>query len=96
MLFLEGVGEDIRYVSNPKGESYKNCIAVVGPYKDMRNKYKYVVKIKPGRQKQGKIISGILSYFMKNKEITLLEKFLIKKIKNDEWCKMVRGNSHLI
>lgn len=96
VLFLEGVGEDIRYVSNPKGERYKNCIAVVGPYKDMRNKYKYVVKIKPGRQKQGKIISGFLSYFMKNKEITLLEKFLIKQIKNDEWCKMVRGNSHLI
>lgn len=96
VLFLEGVGEDIRYVSNPKGETYKNCIAVVGPYKDMRNKYKYVVKIKPGRQKQGKIISGISSYFMKNKEITLLEKFLIKQIKNDEWCKVVRGNSHLI
>ena len=69
---------------------------VVGPYKDMKNKYKYVVKLKPGRQKQGKIINGILSYFRKNKEITLLEKFLIKQIKNDEWCKVVKGNSHLM
>ena len=96
VLFLEGVGEDIRYISKPEGDNYKNCVPVVGPYKDMKNKYKYVVKLKPGRQKQGKIINGILSYFRKNKEITLLEKFLIKQIKNDEWCKVVKGNSHLI
>lgn len=96
VLFLEGIGEDIRYISAPIGDKYINCLPVVGPYKDMRNKFKYVVKIKPGRQKQGKMITRILSYFMKNKEITLLEKFLIKQIKNDEWCKIVRSNSHLI
>ena len=96
IIFIDGTGEDIRYISKPEGDNYKNCVPVVGPYKDMRNKYKFVVKIKPGRQKQGKMISGIISYFMKNKEITLLEKFLIKQIKNDEWCKVVRSNSHLI
>ncbi len=57
---------------------------------------KFVAKLKPGRQKQGKIINSILSQFRSNKEATQLERFLIKKIKNDEWCKLIKTGSRLI
>ena len=62
----------------------------------MKNKYKYCVKVKPGNQKQGKVINAIITKFMKLKEGNENEKFLIKKIKKDLWCKIVRSNVHLI
>jgi len=99
ILFVNGIGEETKFISNPEkldNELFKTAIPTIGPYIDMKNKYKYVAKLKPGRQKQGKIINGILSQFMGNNKISELERFLIKKIKNDDWCKIVKGNSYLV
>jgi len=95
VLFID---QHQKFVSNPsKEDKFKSCIPICGPYIDMKNKYKFVAKLKPGRQKQGKIISGILSQFKSNKEATQLERFLIKKIKNDEWCKLIKaGSRHIL
>lgn len=95
ILFIDGKGDEIEYISKPY-KILKSCIPVIGPYRDMKNKYKYCVKIKPGNQKQGKVINAIITKFMKLKEGNENEKFLIKKIKKDLWCKIVRSNVHLI
>lgn len=95
ILFIEGKGNGIEYISKPN-KILKSCIPVIGPYRDMKNKYKYCVKVKPGNQKQGKVINAIITKFMKLKEGNENEKFLIKKIKKDLWCKIVRSNVHLI
>ena len=98
VLFIDSTSsEGPKFVSNPsKEDKFKSCIPICGPYIDMKNKYKFVAKLKPGRQKQGKIISGILSQFRSNKDVTQLERFLIKKIKNDEWCKLIKtGSRHI-
>jgi predicted ribosome quality control (RQC) complex YloA/Tae2 family protein len=95
ILFIDGKGDEIEYISKPD-KLLKSCIPVIGPYRDMKNKYKYCVKVKPGNQKQGKVINAIITKFMKLKEGNENEKFLIKKIKKDLWCKIVRSNVHLI
>ena len=95
ILFIDGKGDEIEYISKPN-KILKSCIPVIGPYRDMKNKYKYCVKVKPGNQKQGKVINAIITKFMKLKEGNENEKFLIKKIKKDLWCKIVRSNVHLI
>lgn len=95
ILFIDGKGDGIEYITKPN-KILKSCIPVLGPYRDMKNKYKYCVKVKPGNQKQGKIINAIITKFMKLKEGNENEKFLIKKIKKDLWCKIVRSNVHLI
>ena len=98
VLFIQSSDQEgPKFVPNPsKEDKFKSCIPICGPYIDMKNKYKFVVKLKPGRQKQGKIINGILSQFRSNKDATQLERFLIKKIKNDEWCKLIKTGSRLI
>ena len=97
ILFVDGKGDEIEYISKPEGnKKYKSCIPVLGSFRDMRSKYKYVVKIKPGNQKQGKIINGILSRFMKQKDANDCERFLIKKVNKDLWCKIIRSHSHLV
>jgi hypothetical protein len=95
ILFIDGKGDEIEYISKPN-KILKSCIPIIGPYRDMKNKYKYCVKVKPGNQKQGKVINAIITKFMKLKEGNENEKFLIKKIKKDLWCKIVRSNVHLI
>ena len=97
ILFVDGKGDEIEYISKPEGnKKYKSCIPVLGSFRDMRSKYKYVVKIKPGNQKQGKIINGILLRFMKQKDANDCERFLIKKVNKDLWCKIIRSHSHLV
>lgn len=95
ILFIDGKGDEIEYISKPN-KILKSCIPIIGPYRDMKNKYKYCVKVKHGNQKQGKVINAIITKFMKLKEGNENEKFLIKKIKKDLWCKIVRSNVHLI
>jgi len=77
VLFIQSSDQEgPKFVPNPsKEDKFKSCIPICGPYIDMKNKYKFVVKLKPGRQKQGKIINGILSQFRSNKDATQLERF---------------------
>jgi len=84
-----------KFVTNPDNntEEIVGCVPITGPYRDMKSKYKYIAKLKPGKQKQGKILSGIYAKLKSNNE---RDNFLIKKIKKDDWCKIVKTHSHLV
>lgn len=66
------------------------AIPVVAPYNTVLN-YKFKVKLTPGTGKRGKAAKTAMAVFMKDKEITLREKDLLKAVKEETVARNIPG-----
>lgn len=66
------------------------AIPVVAPYNTVLN-YKFKVKLTPGTGKRGKAAKTAMAVFMKDKEITLREKDLLKAVKEETIARNIPG-----
>ncbi|XP_006611464.1 nuclear export mediator factor NEMF homolog isoform X1 [Apis dorsata] len=66
------------------------AIPVVAPYNTVLN-YKFKVKLTPGTGKRGKAAKTAMTVFMKDKEITLREKDLLKAVKEETIARNIPG-----
>ncbi|KZC06563.1 Nuclear export mediator factor NEMF like protein [Dufourea novaeangliae] len=66
------------------------AIPVVAPYNTVLN-YKFKVKLTPGTGKRGKAAKTAVAVFLKDKEITLREKDLLKAVKEETIARNIPG-----
>jgi predicted ribosome quality control (RQC) complex YloA/Tae2 family protein len=81
MFKKEGDNIEQNIISTNIKDDIEWAIPVLGPYSAIRD-YKFKVKIVPGKIKKGKGYNYIIDSFLRKKDINLLEKYLIRRIKD--------------
>lgn len=87
-----GLEERNRLVSDPEGREIVHAMPVCGPW-SVVSKYKYRVRLVPGREKKGKLVQEISRRFCAQASDS--EKSYVQSISVDEYMNVVLGNARI-